>query len=166
MVGPSVQRGRVPPPGSARLAAVQTVISKRLVFPAAIAALLAVVAVAPAATQDRTYVASQCDNAAFKPKTIVLACGDAGLAGTKLEWDSWGAGSAVGSGTGRVELCEPNCAAGKVARAPMRIVLSKPKVCPQDGKRHFTRARYTWTETVPTGPKADAIPLPCSLLED
>ncbi|HYP56119.1 MAG TPA: hypothetical protein VEQ41_07455 [Solirubrobacterales bacterium] len=140
--------------------------SRRLVTSVALAALLAVASVAPAATQDRAYVASQCDNAAFKPKMIVLACGDAGLAATKLQWKSWGTSSAAGAGTGRVELCEPSCAEGKVARAPMRIVLSKPRLCPQDGKRHFTRARYTWADTVPTGPKSGTIPLPCSLLED
>lgn len=127
-------------------------------------ALLVVAALAPAAGQARTYVSSQCDNAAFKPKAIVLACGDAGLAATKLTWNRWSGESASGVGTGRQELCEPNCAEGKVARAPMKVVLFRPRLCPQDGKRHFTKVRYTWLQGAPTGPKSAVTPLPCALL--
>ncbi len=44
----------------------------------------------------KTYVTSGCKGAAFKPKRIVLACGDAGLVATKLQWKQWGSSQASG----------------------------------------------------------------------
>jgi hypothetical protein len=128
--------------------------------------LLVLGATVSSASAPRTFVASQCDNAAYKPATVILACGDAGLAAVKLHWSSWGSGSATGVGTGEAKLCEPNCAEGKVARAKMRLVLSRPRICSQDGKRHFTKIRYTWVNGAPTGtgPKQGTTPMPCSLL--
>lgn len=139
------------------------VLSRWAALGAGLASLLLIAA--PAGADAKTYVASHCNNAAFKPKMIVLTCGDAGLAATQLKWSKWTDGSATGTGTGQQKLCEPNCAEGKTARAPMKVVLSKPKVCPQDGKRHFTRIAYTWTEKAPEGPRSGTIPLPCAMLE-
>jgi hypothetical protein len=135
-------------------------------FFALMTALLTFSMAVSAASATRTYVASQCDNAVYKPTGVILACGDAGLAAVKLHWTGWGSTSAAGVGTGVAKLCEPNCAEGKVAKAPMRLVLSKPRLCAQDGKRHFTRVHYSWIEGAPadTGSKRGTIPMPCSLL--
>jgi hypothetical protein len=135
---------------------------------AAVAALaLAVFAVAVAAAMptEKTYVTSECSGAAFKPKSIVLTCGDAGMVVTKLQWPQWGTREAHGAGLGEQKVCKPNCAAGKVAKAAMKVVLSQPKLCPQDEKRHFTKLHYKWIPAAPgEGPKQGSIPLPCSLL--
>ncbi len=123
-------------------------------------------AAASSASAPRTFVASRCNNAAYKPATVILACGDAGLVAVKLHWSSWESSSASGVGTGEAKLCKPNCAEGKVAKAKMRLVLSKPRLCSQDGKRHFTKIRYTWVDGAPTGtgPRQGTVPMPCSLL--
>jgi hypothetical protein len=128
---------------------------------------LAIFAVAPAVAMptERTYVTSDCSGASFKPHSIVLTCGDAGLVVTKLQWPQWGTKQAHGAGLGEEKVCRPNCAAGKVAKAAMKVVLSKPMLCPQDAKRHFTKIHYKWIPSAPgEGPNQGAIPLPCSLL--
>jgi hypothetical protein len=128
------------------------------------ALLVCAVAVAVAKPAEKTYVTSDCSGAAFKPKSIVLTCGDAGLVVTKVQWPQWGANEARGAGLGQQKVCKPNCAAGKVAKAAMKVVLSNPKLCPQDEKRHFTKLRYKWIPAAPgEGPRQGNIPLPCSL---
>jgi hypothetical protein len=83
----------------------------------------------------------------------------------RLQWTQWGAKKAHGAGLGVQKVCKPNCAAGKVAKAAMKLVLSKPRLCPQDGKRHFTKVHCKWLPAAPAaGPSQGTVPLPCSLL--
>lgn len=69
----------------------------------------------------------------------------------------------MGTGTGVAKVCEPDCASGKVVRDAIRLVLSQPRVCSTDGKRHFTKIRYVWVNgaPVPGQPAQGAIPMPC-----
>jgi hypothetical protein len=83
----------------------------------------------------------------------------------RLQWTQWGAKKAHGAGLGVQKVCKPNCAAGKVAKAAMKLILSKPRLCPQDGKRHFTKVHCKWLPAAPApGPSQGTVPLPCSLL--
>jgi hypothetical protein len=132
-------------------------------------AALAGLAVAGAAAKPagKTFVTSDCKGAAFKPREIVLTCGDAGLVATKLQWSQWGSKQATGSGTGEEKVCTPNCAEGRVAKGKMEVSLSQPKRCNQDGKRHFTKIHYVYPNGAPgEGPKQGTIPLPCALLSN
>jgi hypothetical protein len=141
--------------------------ASKALLPVALAIVLGAFTVSAALAKPagRTYVASDCSNAAFKPHSIVLTCGDAGLVVSKLQWPQWGAKEAHGAGRGEQKVCKPDCAAGKVARGAMKVVLSKPKLCPQDEKRHFTKIHYKWIPAAPgEGPNQGTIPLPCSLL--
>jgi len=123
------------------------------------------VAFAAASTAQRTYVTSNCSGAAFKPRSIVLTCGDAGLIVTKVQWPQWGKRKAHGAGLGVQKVCKPNCAAGKVAKAAMKVILSRPRLCPQDNKRHFTKIHYKWIPSAPAeGPDQGNVPLACSLI--
>jgi len=133
---------------------------------AGLAIVLGAVAVAGAAAKpaDRTYVTAHCSGAVFKPRWIVLTCGDAGLVATKLQWTQWGMKKAHGAGLGKEKVCKPNCAAGRVARGAMKLILSRPRFCRQDGKRHFTKVHYKWIPAAPgEGRNQGTIPLPCSL---
>lgn len=141
----------------------------RLLVVALAVALSVVFTVGASATTPvgKTYVTSDCEGAAYKPREIVLTCGDAGLVATKLQWSQWGASQAKGSGTGEEKVCTPNCAEGKVAKGKMEVTLSKPKLCNQDGKRHFTKVHYVYPKGAPgEGPKQGNIPLPCALLSN
>lgn len=94
--------------------------ARRSLALAAAAALPLAVAMAPAAmaapTPDpaKTYVVDCGGALKVKPKTIVLACGDGGVFLSKITWSSWDATGATGTGTLRVNVCQPTCAAGNV----------------------------------------------------
>lgn len=107
---------------------------------------------------------ARCHNAAYKPGSVVLVCGDAGMIAQGLIWSSWGSGSATGTGTDVAKVCEPDCASGKVVGAKIRLVLSRPRLCAGDGKRHFTELHYVWIDGTPVRgqPSQGTIPMPCS----
>lgn len=131
----------------------------------AMGGLMVAVAAAKPAAAGRTYIAGDCAGAAFKPREVVLTCGDAGLVATKMKWRHWGSTRAHGVGVGEEKVCTPNCAEGPVAKGRMRLSLSRPRLCSQDGKRHFTKIHYTWPSGAPgEGPMQGTIPLPCSIL--
>jgi hypothetical protein len=54
-----------------------------------------------------------------------------------VQWSSWGAGGAAGTGRLRVLTCQPTCAASGTKDVPARIALSGVKTC--DGRRYFER---------------------------
>ena len=125
------------------------------------------VAVAVANPSGRTYVTGDCLGAAFKPRSVVLTCGDAGLSAIEVQWKQWGSARAHGAGLGEEKICTPNCAEGGVAKGKIRLLLFQPRLCPQDGKRHFTKVRYSWPNGAPgEGPKQGTIPLPCSIVSN
>ena len=134
-----------------------------------IAALLAVaVSTADArgpvaeASGKRPLLISNCAKAKFKPAAVIIACGDASLGATGMTWSSWTQKSAVGTGTGEINDCTPDCVHGTTKRAPMELRLSKPVKC-SNGKRIFAKLRYTWTAGAPVGPSSGSVPLGCKL---
>jgi len=65
-----------------------------------------------------------CEYPAYKPKTIMVYCGDGGAYISKIKWNSWGQNGAAGIGEYYRNLCEPDCADGQIAHAPVRVSLS------------------------------------------
>ena len=122
---------------------------RKVVTLCALAAFAAIAAVATAASH--VNVARDCQHAAFKPKSIIIACGDGNVQAINMHWSKWGANSAKGTGTLKVNTCTPNCAAGKFKRYPGSIVLSKPRTCPSG--RQFAHLKYTFTHKKPKGVK-------------
>jgi hypothetical protein len=59
-----------------------------------------------------------------KPEAITITCGDGGQYIDGINWDSWGASGAHGTGTYHVNDCEPNCAEGNFLSAPVTVELS------------------------------------------
>ena len=93
---------------------------RRLAAASAAALALAAVAVPSAhaaSTVDptKTYLVDCGGSPKIKPKTIVLACGDAGVLIRKITWSSWDANGATGTGTLVENVCVPTCAAGNVS---------------------------------------------------
>jgi hypothetical protein len=91
-------------------------------------ALLALPAVALAAGTNRVYVPN-CAKAVYKPKEIVLACGDDSSLLTKLTWGRWTSQGASGSGVYEVNDCTPDCVSGHFNSYPATVTLSRPKRC-------------------------------------
>ncbi len=55
-----------------------------------------------------------------------------------MTWTTWSAVQAVGTGTYKVDDCNPNCAAGTVHPVATVITLSQPvKACSASGTRWF-----------------------------
>jgi hypothetical protein len=73
---------------------------------------------------EHVYV-YDCGIVDYKPTTMTPYCADAGAGVGNLEWDSWGAKSATGTGLYGVNLCEPTCADGKWKFADVNVTLSK-----------------------------------------
>jgi hypothetical protein len=133
---------------------------------AAILALGAGVADAsgPVATASgkRPLLISNCAKAKFKPINVIIACGDASLGAREMTWSSWTRKSALGTGTGQVNDCNPDCVHGTTKTAPMQLLLTKPRTC-SSGQRLFTKLRYTWTSGAPVGPASGSVPVGCKL---
>jgi hypothetical protein len=66
-----------------------------------------------------------CESAEYKPKTIMIYCGDGGAYIDKITWKSWSQAGATGMGEYYRNLCEPDCADGKIVHAPVNIRLSE-----------------------------------------
>jgi len=66
-----------------------------------------------------------------------------------VSWREWGSPRASGTGTARVNTCEPSCAEGGIERRPgARVELSELRSgkCRGDEARFYTRARVRWPE--------------------
>ncbi len=83
---------------------------------------------APSPTPAATVVGG-CDGAKLvQPRTLSsIFCADVGVIVSDITWLAWTDAFAVGFGNENRKLCEPNCAAGKVAKYPVGIWLFAPK---------------------------------------
>ena len=73
-----------------------------------------------------------CEYPEYKPETIMIYCGDGGAYIAKITWTSWSQDGATGTGEYYRNLCEPDCAEGKIVHAPVNISLSD--LTPRKGK--------------------------------
>jgi hypothetical protein len=69
----------------------------------------------------------------------------------KMTWRTWSATEAVGTGTYKLDGCDPNCAAGPVYPVATVVTLSNPvKVCSSSGTRWvWTRASFSFPHGLP-----------------
>jgi hypothetical protein len=87
------------------------------------------------------------------------ACGGygCGLSGdstaflSKMNWTTWSATEAVGTGTYKIDDCNPNCAGGTVYPVATTVTLSQPvKVCSSSGTRwYWSRASFQYPQGLP-----------------
>jgi hypothetical protein len=85
---------------------------------------------------EHVYVYN-CGIVDYKPQSMTPHCGDARAGVGNLEWDSWGAKGATGTGRYGVNLCHPSCVAGKWKFDDVNVSLSKKIVA--NGKTILTR---------------------------
>ena len=138
-------------------------LNRTLLAAAILAVAVAALAAPAAAGGKRTLLISNCAKAKFKPANVILACGDASFGATGMSWSSWTRKTAVGTGTGQINDCKPDCAHGKAKTAPIELRLKKPVRC-SNGRRIFAKVRYTWTQGAPQNfPDTGAVPLGCKL---
>jgi len=78
----------------------------------------------------------------------------------KMSWRTWSATEAVGTGTYKLDACNPNCAAGPVYSVATVVTLSNPvKVCSSSGTRRFwTRASFKFPAGLPKALQGGSAP--------
>jgi hypothetical protein len=69
-----------------------------------------------------------------------------------MTWPAWTGTEAVGTGTEKLDDCNPNCAAGKLYSVPVKVTFSKPaKACGTGGTRlYWTSMSFTWPDGLPS----------------
>ena len=77
--------------------------------------------------------------------------GDGTTALWNMTWTSWDSTQADGSGTEKIDDCNPNCAAGTLHSVAVRVALSKPVMVCASGKGawYWTRVIFTWPNRLP-----------------
>ena len=78
----------------------------------------------------------------------------------KMTWSTWSATGAVGTGTYKLDGCNPSCAAGPIYPVAAVVTLSDPvKVCSSSGTRWFwTRASFRFPGSLPKALQGDSTP--------
>lgn len=114
---------------------------------------------APSATPPaKVYLAANGWSAAspvFEPKSVAVS-GDSSFYLESMTW-IWSSTQAIGTGTGAVNTCQPDCVHGKHISAPIKVALSEPQqVCGHD---FFTKMVITWVarNPDPTGPRTSTL---------
>jgi len=102
-----------------------------------VAAVVALSSPSAAGGNHRVFV-SNCGKTAFRPHTIVVFCGDAGVIVDRIHWRHWGFRAARGRGTAHTKTCNPDCASGGVRTDRVKVRLSHRHMC-RNGKRYFLR---------------------------
>jgi hypothetical protein len=118
---------------------------------AVVVTVLAVPAVALAAGNSRPY-AVNCNREQYKPRQIVLACGDAGIGLDHLKWSHWSRTKAVATGTYYENTCTPTCVSGHTVTRPVKVTLVGLGTCPGHSHPVFTVARFRFPHGVPPHP--------------
>jgi opacity protein-like surface antigen len=94
---------------------------------------------------------TNCFKASSRPKTVTLTCGDGNTVLKGLAWSSYGGSTAQAKGTFVINLCEPNCAAGKAASYPVTAKASDPRNC-KGGLRVYNKLTLTFPGRTPKAP--------------
>jgi hypothetical protein len=100
-------------------------------------------------SQPASRVLVDCEQAAYKPVRVVIACGDGGLVLTGLRWSSWGEQRAAATGVAQVNLCVPDCARGTTGQYPVRVVFDARQ------QQVLSRAVLTYPAARPDGQRVE-----------
>jgi hypothetical protein len=86
-----------------------------------------------------------------KPSTYDIGCMASQEFVSGLSWTSWKS-VAFGSGTLKVNNCNPSCAMGKYIKFPILVVLWRAKPWPHHvGRQYFSRLTWIFTGKRPSG---------------
>jgi len=112
---------------------------RKLAWIVALAALVSLPAFALASTNPNQVWVNNCFSSQYKPKLIVISCGDLSNFVQKLSWSSWSRTAAVASGVDEFNSCEPNCASDKLTGVHATVTLTDPIHCKRRLHEDFNR---------------------------
>ena len=75
-----------------------------------------------------------------------------------MTWPTWTGGEAVGTGTERIDGCDPNCAAGPEYSVKVTVTFSQPARDCALGEWFWTYATFTWPDGLPPALTGDSAP--------
>jgi hypothetical protein len=135
---------------------------RKLLMAVVLGALIVLPAVALASTNPKEVWVTDCFSSRFKPKLIVISCGDASNYLDKLKWSSWSDTKAMATGRDFVNSCTPNCAAGRYKSVRVKVTLTKPRRCRGRLHKVFDKAKLEFPGQ--TGPDStQTVTLDCPL---
>jgi hypothetical protein len=127
-----------------------------------LACFLAIAVAGSAAAEARTYQPDCRYHLRYQPRSIVVFCADANMSVKRIHWYGWGRRQARGrSRRAYANDCIPNCAVGHFHRYRVRLVLSRARTCPDNGKRFFSRMTVIFVGRKWAGPRQFTQPTPC-----
>jgi hypothetical protein len=101
----------------------------------------------------RVFVAGRgCGGQSYRPKSIVLACADAGLYATDIRYRYYGGKTAQAAVQLHTHSCIPDCAESAFHAFPGTIILRDVVRC--EGVLYYSRASYRFTGGAPYGERA------------
>jgi Excalibur calcium-binding domain len=117
--------------------------------------------------RNRVYFPSRCFNPRYRPRSVIVACGDGNLQLKRLHWRDWNTRVARARGIARLNDCIPYCAAGHFHSLRVRAKLYARKRCANVGRYVYTKLRYTFRGRLPhwVGRRRGAARFPCALYD-
>jgi hypothetical protein len=79
-----------------------------------------------------------------------------------MTWSTWTTAEAVGTGTEKIDDCNPDCAAGTLHAVAVTVTFSKPvkAACdPGSARLYWTRASFSWPDGLPAALSGQDAPL-------
>jgi len=113
---------------------------------------------------NRAYFPGRCYDVRYKPRNVVIACGDGNLQLRRMRWRGWNRKVARGDGIALYNDCIPYCAAGRLHRIRVRVRLSGRRRCPQVGRYVYTKLNYRFPRRpIGSSRTRGSAPFPCRL---
>jgi hypothetical protein len=111
----------------------------------------------------RIVLPRQCLQGVYRPRTVIIACGDGNFQLRRLRWRGWNRATAKARGYAWVNDCVPYCAAGTFHRYRVRVRASRIRRCSHDDDRYrYTRLRITYPARRLGGiPRRATLAVPC-----
>jgi hypothetical protein len=90
-----------------------------------------------------------CEDPAYRPSDLLIACGDGNVRVRSLTWSRWTHDRATGTGVWSQNDCVPYCAAGRFHDFPVRLELDEPMTL--QGKLVFGNVTAYFPSSAPEG---------------
>jgi len=111
----------------------------------------------------RLYFPPRCQEGAYRPRSVIVTCGDANFRLRKIRWRGWTRNVATGRATAMANDCTPSCVAGTFRRYKVAVRAYRPRRCPESGRYQYTRLRIRFIgRKWNPGPRRFVQRFPCS----
>jgi hypothetical protein len=95
-------------------------------------------------------IIDRCDAPSYRPRSIIIACGDGNFGLAHLRWRGWNRAVATARGKAYANDCVPYCAAGKFHQFRVRLRAYRPRRVGAGGYA-YTRLRISYPGARPPG---------------